>query len=267
MSKSKIRSIKTVLSFNMAFDRYQMGRIDELIDKEVAANSLEKGVVKITVPDGVFLTTIEYEKDLVRDFMGVYSEFEMHTRNNVSPYILSKLPGNELYIPFNLGNLVIGDWQQVVFFTLAKFKHLEIELEFIESDSILGLESLHTTDELQTFDITDIIQRTLMNSSGENITMIVPSPSAALYTLIPEKFDEFIGFLKTFAPSDCDYLHKNPEDEKADAYVHLRSAVVGQALTLKTNKGELFFNEGERLFLTELDFHPNRRDIYFEVWK
>ncbi|OHD54221.1 MAG: hypothetical protein A2Y33_13030 [Spirochaetes bacterium GWF1_51_8] len=254
------------LVFDIPFRKYQMGRIDSFIDEEISNNSLEKGVVKITAPEGVILTSIEYEEDLVKDFTDAFVFFNQELEKSIDPYILSKMPKNALTVPYNVNRLVIGDWQQIVFFALQDIESLTIKLDFYKSHSILGLESIETTSELQTFDITDIIQRTLMNSHNDNVTLVSPSESAIIYTLYPDKYKSLVSFLETVAPKNKEYYHAHSWERSEVAHSHIRSSFISQILTLTTANGVLDL-KGERLFLTELDTMPRRRDIYFEIWK
>jgi thiamine phosphate synthase YjbQ (UPF0047 family) len=254
------------LLFDIPFHKFQMGRIDTFIEEEILNLDLEKGVVKITAPDNVMLTSIEYEEDLVKDFTEAYIYYTREIQKNTSPYILSKMPTNTITVPFNLSRLVLGDWQQIVFFTLDEMEKITLQLDFYASHSILGLESMQTTAELQTFDITDIIQRTLMNSHEEKVTIVSPSESAVLYTLYPDKYKEFIAFLEGLAPKHKTYRHTHSWDVNEVAYTHIRAAFISQILTMDTVNG-LLDTKGERLYLTELDTLPRRRDIYFEIWK
>ena len=258
--------IQKELVFDIPFRKYQMGRIDSFIDEEILNSNLEKGVVRITAPEGAILTTIEYEEDLVRDFTDAFVFFNQELQKNVDPYILSKMPKNTLTVPFNVNRLVVGDWQQIVFFTLQDVEGITLKLEFFASHSILGLESIETTAELQTFDITDIIQRTLMNSHEEKITLVSPSESAIMYTLYPDKYKTLVAFLESVAPKNKTYYHAHSWDENEVAHSHIRSSFVSQVLTLHTLNGGLDL-KGERLYFTELDTMPRRRDIYFEIWK
>jgi thiamine phosphate synthase YjbQ (UPF0047 family) len=254
------------LTFDIPFHKFQMGRIDTFIDEEILNLKLDKGVVTITAPDQIMLTSIEYEEDLVKDFTEAYIYYTREVQKNTDPYILSKMPTNRITVPFNLSRLVLGDWQQIVFFTLDDMDKITLQLDFQLSHSILGLESMHTTAELQTFDITDIIQRTLMNSHEDKVTVVSPSESAVLYTLYPDKYKDFVAFLEALAPKNKTYRHSHSWDIHEVAYTHIRAAFISQILTLNTSGGGLDL-KGERLFLTELDTIPRRRDIYFEIWK
>jgi thiamine phosphate synthase YjbQ (UPF0047 family) len=140
-------------------------------------------------------------------------------------------------------------------------------LEFIKSTNILGLESIYTTAHLQTLDVTDVIERTLQHSNGEKVTMISPSSTVALYTLDPAHYPDLIRILTDAAPEDKPYRHSHSWDHRAVAFTHLRASLIGQILTVPTHSGRLSMKPNERLFLTEFDINPARRDIYFEVWK
>ncbi len=253
------------LELNVSFDAQKMFRLDSLIMDEIKSCGFEKGVIRITGPEGIFFTTLEFDKDLVSDFSKAYQFFDKKIRKDLDPYLCSKLPDNVMEIPVNLHRLVIGDWQQIVFYTTRSFKSINIQLDFYTSNNILGLESINTTSELQTFDVTDIIERTLMNSNADSVTMIVPSSSVILYTLKPEYYEKMIDMLFTIAPRGKRYKHIHGDDRNRVGYTPLRSAFISQVVTVDTHKGSLDL-QGERLYLTEMDIQTRRRDIYFELW-
>ncbi len=248
-------------------EKTPLGRIDEIINHEIRADFEERGVIRISGPEGLFFTTIEYEENLVLDFVDTYLAFENTILPGMPDSMKAKLPSNRLHLPYNMQRLVIGDWQQLVFFTTREFESIVIELEFIHSSSILGLESIYTTAELQTLDVTDVIERTLQNSHGEHVTMISPSSSVALYALDPAHYPELLRILKSAAPDDKSYRHTHSWENREVAFTHLRASLIGQSLTIPTSNGRLDLGPGERVYLTELDLMPSRRDIYFEVWK
>lgn len=257
--------IQDRIKLDIPFTAYQMGRIDELLNEKIAQHGLEKGVIRLEAPEGVIFTTIEYEPNLVLDFKDAWISFEKDLKPSLHPDILSKIPRNAAVIPFNLGRLVIGDYQQVVLFTSRAFDNLELIISFVPSNAILGLESIHTTTELQTHDITDIVERTLMNTDDCNLTLISPDPSVILYTLNPFLYKEFVEFLQKVAPRDRIYRHSHAWAESV-GFMHIRASFFSQLLTIPIRGGKL--NTGdERLYLTELDTSGTRRDIYFEVWK
>ncbi len=257
--------MRKTLEFNIPFKSCNLFRLDSLISDEIAASGFDKGVIRITGPQGLFFSTMEFNKDLVEDFNRMYKNMEKNILPKLDPYLKSKLPGRKMDIPVNLGRLVIGDWQQIVFYTTQDFENIRIELEFFPSDNILGLESMETTTELQTFDITDIIERTLMNCEAERITLVAPSTSVMLYTLKPEYYQRMIDFLMLAVPKGGKYHHVHGSDRNRVGYTPLRSILISQILTLDTSHGGLSL-DGERLYLTEMDIQPRRRDIYFELW-
>lgn len=249
----------------MPFKAANVFRIDSLVSDEILAAGFEKGVIRLSGPEGLHFTTMEFDKDLSQDFSSLYPHLMKQLKAKTDPYLLSKLPSCSMDIPVNLSRLVIGDWQQIVFYTTQDFPHISIQIEFIPSDHILGLESLDTTTELQTFDITDIIERTLMNCQSEWITLVVPSTSAILYTLKPEYYQSLIELLFRLVPTERKYRHVHGNEPKRVGYTPLRACLISQVLTLPTTQGRLAL-EGERLFLTEMDIQPRRRDVYFELW-
>jgi thiamine phosphate synthase YjbQ (UPF0047 family) len=246
-------------------DAYRMVRVDEVLNQAVSRHGLEKGVIRITAPRGCLLTTIEYEPGLVEDFIDSWHRFDRDVKPATSSEVLGKLVSNTLHLPFNLGRLVIGDLQQVALFATEQTGELFLELEFVPTNSILGLESIETNAEMQTLDITDIVERTLMNVRECQVTMISPDPCVILYTLDPFRFHDLTDFLKRVAPRDAIYRHNHQWVGNA-GFIHVRAAYFSQALTVKVENGHLSIG-GERLFFTELDTRGTKRDIYFEIWK
>jgi thiamine phosphate synthase YjbQ (UPF0047 family) len=246
-------------------DAYRMVRVDEVLNQAVSHHGLEKGVIRITAPQGCLLTTIEYEPGLVEDFIDSWRRFDSEVKVATPPVILDKLVTRTLHLPFNLGRLVIGDFQHVALFATEKTGELFLELEFVPTNSILGLESIETNAEMQTLDITDIVERTLMNVRECKVTMISPDPCVILYTLDPFRFRDMTDFLKRIAPRDAVYRH-NHQWVGGVGFIHVRAAYFSQTLTVKVENGHLSIG-GERLFFTELDTHGTKRDIYFEIWK
>jgi thiamine phosphate synthase YjbQ (UPF0047 family) len=164
-----------------------------------------------------------------------------------------------------MGRLVLGDWQQLVFFTLKQSMHPRFQLEFQTSNSILGLESIQTNREFQTHDITDIIERTLKNNDEAYVTLISPDSNVMLYTLKPEFHSQLVSLLQEIAPYERNYRHHHSWAPHV-GFIHIRASFISQILTARIEKGQLVLDD-ERLYLTELDNTPARRDIYFDVWK
>ena len=107
-------------------------RENELVDitdrivKVVAGSGLSRGVATVFVVGSTAgVTTIEYEPGLVKDFpdmldravpkKGVEYEHQKRWRDgNGHSHVKASLLGPSLSIPFVNGELVLGEWQQVV---------------------------------------------------------------------------------------------------------------------------------------------------------
>jgi len=257
--------IKDFIDLDCAFEPYRMGRIDSIIGEMVSHLDYEKGIVTIKCPDGVILTSIEFEPNLVDDYIDAFKNYENQIKHSVPDYFNRKIYRKSVSIPFNMGRLVLGDWQQIVFLTLEKVPDIRFQLEISLSDSILGMESIFTNREFQVLDVTDIIERSLKNYSSYNVALVSPEPNVLLITLEPGLSRELISLLQRIAPYEKQYRHHHPWNDHV-GFIHVRASFFSQILSLEIDGGELKIGN-EKLFLVELDTSPARRDIYFDVWK
>ncbi len=103
------------------------------ITEQVADAILDCGISNGTVTVFVSgstgaITTIEYEPGLVKDFPDMlsriapddvnYSHEEMWHDGNGRSHVKASLVGPSLTIPFKDGELLLGQWQQIVFLEL-----------------------------------------------------------------------------------------------------------------------------------------------------
>jgi len=103
------------------------------ITEQVADAILQCGILNGTVTVFVSgstgaITTIEYEPGLVKDFPDMlsriapddvnYSHEEMWHDGNGRSHVKASLVGPSLTIPFKDGELLLGQWQQIVFLEL-----------------------------------------------------------------------------------------------------------------------------------------------------
>ncbi len=90
---------------------------------------ISNGIVTVFVSGSTgALTTIEYEPGLVKDFPEMlsriapddvnYSHEEMWHDGNGRSHVKASLVGPSLTIPFKDGELLLGQWQQIVFLEL-----------------------------------------------------------------------------------------------------------------------------------------------------
>jgi secondary thiamine-phosphate synthase enzyme len=97
--------------------------------KAIQESKLKDGIVTVFVSGSTGgITTIEYEPGLINDFPKMLNrivpndiEYEhdktWHDGNGHS-HVRASLIGPSLTIPFKDGNLILGTWQQIVFFEL-----------------------------------------------------------------------------------------------------------------------------------------------------
>jgi secondary thiamine-phosphate synthase enzyme len=97
------------------------------VEGAVAASGLSSGVATVFIAGSTAaITTMEYEPGLIRDFpemleraapkSGVeYEHQRMWHDGNGHSHVKASLVGPSLSIPFVDGELVLGQWQQVVF--------------------------------------------------------------------------------------------------------------------------------------------------------
>ncbi|MFL6348147.1 MAG: secondary thiamine-phosphate synthase enzyme YjbQ [Nitrososphaeraceae archaeon] len=97
--------------------------------KAIEESNLKDGIVTVFVSGSTAaITTIEYEPGLRNDFPMILNriipqniEYEhdktWHDENGHS-HVRASLIGPGLTIPFKDGNLILGTWQQIVFFEL-----------------------------------------------------------------------------------------------------------------------------------------------------
>ena len=95
----------------------------------IQESKLKDGIVTVFVSGSTgAITTIEYEPGLINDFPKMLNrivpsdiEYEhdktWHDGNGHS-HVRASLIGPSLTIPFKDGNLILGTWQQIVFFEL-----------------------------------------------------------------------------------------------------------------------------------------------------
>ncbi len=103
------------------------------ITEQVADAILQCGILNGTITVFVSgstgaITTIEYEPGLVKDFPDMlsriapddvnYSHEEMWHDGNGRSHVKASLVGPSLTIPFKDGELLLGQWQQIVFLEL-----------------------------------------------------------------------------------------------------------------------------------------------------
>lgn len=100
--------------------------ITEYLSQIVANSQIYDGIVTVFVPGATGgVTTIEYEKELIKDTKEMFSEIikddkfyhhnTTHFPGNAASHLRATLIGPSLVIPISDGKLQLGTWQEVVF--------------------------------------------------------------------------------------------------------------------------------------------------------
>jgi len=103
--------------------------ITEQVADAISKSGISNGTITVFVSGSTgAITTIEYESGLVKDFpemlsriapddINYYHEQRWHDGNGRS-HVKASLVGPSLTIPFKDGQLLLGEWQQIVFLEL-----------------------------------------------------------------------------------------------------------------------------------------------------
>ncbi len=103
--------------------------ITEQVADALSKSGISNGTITVFVSGSTgAITTIEYESGLVKDFpemlsriapddINYYHEQRWHDGNGRS-HVKASLVGPSLTIPFKDGQLLLGEWQQIVFLEL-----------------------------------------------------------------------------------------------------------------------------------------------------
>jgi len=103
--------------------------ITEQVADAISKSGISNGTITVFVSGSTgCITTIEYEPGLVKDFpemlsriapddINYYHEQRWHDGNGRS-HVKASLVGPSLTIPFKDGQLLLGEWQQIVFLEL-----------------------------------------------------------------------------------------------------------------------------------------------------
>lgn len=100
--------------------------ITDAVEQEVNKSGLKEGFLLVFVPGATGgVTTIEYEKELVKDTKELFKEIvpenkqyyhnKTHTLGNATSHLRATLIGPSLVVPVTGGKLELGTWQQIVF--------------------------------------------------------------------------------------------------------------------------------------------------------
>ena len=89
-------------------------------------SKIKDGLVTVFVPGATgAVTTIEYEPGVVSDFQNLLKEIvkedreyrhnKTHSDVNATSHLRASLLGPSLFVPVDVGNMILGTWQQVIF--------------------------------------------------------------------------------------------------------------------------------------------------------
>src|SRR5262245_62802947 len=116
--------------------------VTSLVSRVIRRSSMTAGLATIAVVGSTAgITTIEFEPGAVADLNRVWEqlaprdgEYEHHLRwgdDNGSSHVRAAMLGPSISIPFDLGRLCIGTWQQIVlveFDTRARSREIVVQL-------------------------------------------------------------------------------------------------------------------------------------------
>ena len=99
--------------------------ITSQVARVVAGSTVKNGLVTIfIIGSTAAITTIEFEPNLVRDFLGAWDNIAPENQdyhhdkawgdNNGYAHIRASILGPSLMVPFKDGELMLGTWQQIV---------------------------------------------------------------------------------------------------------------------------------------------------------
>lgn len=100
--------------------------ITSQVEQIVNKSKINDGIVTVFVPGATgSVTTIEYEKELIKDTKEMFSEIipenklyhhnKTHFQGNATSHLRATLLGPSLCIPVTNSELQLGTWQQIVF--------------------------------------------------------------------------------------------------------------------------------------------------------
>ena len=125
-----------------------------------------------------------------------------------------------------------------------------------------------TRGELDIQDITDSVQRVLVNSNLKNgvITIFVPGSTGALTTIEYEAglLQDLPRALEVIAPTNISYEH-NKRWHDGNGRSHVRASMLGPSLSIPFIKGKLTLGTWQQIIFLELDVRPRTRHLILQI--
>ena len=123
---------------------------------------------------------------------------------------------------------------------------------------------VRTRKRIELVDITSQVSSVLIRNNIQDgfCSLYVPHTTAGI--LVNESYDaavseDILNWLNTNVPFRSNYLHK---EGNADA--HIKSALVGNSITLFVEKGKLFLGRWQGIFFVECD-GPREREVWIKI--
>ena len=118
-------------------------------------------------------------------------------------------------------------------------------------------------------DITNRVNQIVKNSKMKDGICLISCPgSTAGITTIeyePELLKDFKEFLEKLVPSNKSYRHDKAWGE-ANAFSHLRSALIKPFLTVPIEEGKLVLGPWQQIVFVDFDNRPRTREILIKAW-
>ncbi len=124
--------------------------------------------------------------------------------------------------------------------------------------------SLRTRQRIEMVDITDQVQRSVVESGIKNGICFIFVPHTTAAITINEGADssvrlDIIEKLSKLVPSDGNYRHL---EGNADA--HIKASLIGPSLTVLVSDGKLALGTWQRIFFCEFD-GPRTRQVFVQT--
>jgi secondary thiamine-phosphate synthase enzyme len=119
---------------------------------------------------------------------------------------------------------------------------------------------LHTAERVQLFDLTDEIKAFLAETAirnGMGVVSTLHTTTGVFFTEVQDAlWDDVQAFLQRIAAERVAYKHNDSrfsDCDRRNAAAHLRSIVLGGAVTLQVEEGRLVLGQFQRIVFAELD--------------
>ena len=121
-----------------------------------------------------------------------------------------------------------------------------------------------TPKRISSVDITDVVEKVISESGIKDGIVVVFVPHTTCGVVINENWDPTVqedihNLLSKIAPHSGGYAHT---EGNADA--HIKTAIVGNSVTIPLDEGKLPWGTWQGIFLTEFD-GPRRRKVVVKV--